>query len=422
MTTYDQRRQLESLDRDALEEYQLDRLNALLAEILPRNKFYSEKLAGSPKQLESFESLKELPFTTKDELLPTGGPPNVPANLTHPLEHYVRFHQTSGTRGRPLPVFDTADDWRWWMNCWQFVLDAAGISPTDRAMLAFSFGPFIGFWSAFDALVERGVLVAPGGGMSSLARLDLMERLAATVLFCTPTYALHLAEVARENQIDLHHLPVQKIFVAGEPGGSVPAIRERIESTWNAKLFDHSGASEIGPWGYGDPAARGLYVMECEFLAEFIGVETGEPAEEGELSHLVLTTLGRAGAPLIRYRTGDLVRPRWNTDGPCRFVLLEGGVLGRADDMLVIRGVNIYPTSIEQILRSFPEVVEYRLTARKRGQMDTVVIEVEDHLERTDRIAAELQKRLGLSIEVHLVPPMTLPRFEGKGRRFVDER
>src|SRR5690606_1802664 len=109
MTTYDQRRQLESLDRDALEEYQLDRLNALLAEILPRNKLYSEKLAGSPKQLESFESLKELPFTTKDELLPTGGPPIVPANLTHPLEHYVRFHQTSGTRGRPLPVFDTAD-------------------------------------------------------------------------------------------------------------------------------------------------------------------------------------------------------------------------------------------------------------------------------------------------------------------------
>ncbi|MCO6046465.1 phenylacetate--CoA ligase family protein [Aeoliella sp. ICT_H6.2] len=422
ITTPEQRRQLESLDRPALEAFQLDRFNALLQRILPANEFYAQKLAGSPQQLESLAELAQLPFTVKDELLPTSEQPPQPKNLTYPLEAYVRFHQTSGTRGRPLPVFDTAEDWEWWLEGWQYVLDSAGITADDRAMLAFSFGPFIGFWTAFDSLVARGTLVAPGGGMSTLQRIDVMERLQTTALFCTPTYALHLAEVAEKNQIDLKHLPVKKIVVAGEPGGSIPSIRDRIESTWHAKLTDHSGASEIGAWGYGDLAARGLHITENLCIAEFISVDTGEPAVDGELSHLILTTLGRVGAPLIRYRTGDLVRPRWNVSGGNNFVLLEGGVLGRNDDMMVIRGVNIYPTSIEQILRSFPEVVEYRLTARKRGQMDSVLIEVEDRLEETDRIAAELQKQLGLSIEVKLVEPMSLPRFEGKGRRFIDER
>lgn len=422
MQTFTSRRQLEFLDRQAIESHQLERLNELLDSILPHNEFYAQKLSSAERPLESLDELASLPFTNKDELLPTGEPPLTPRNLTHPLDRYVRFHQTSGTRGRPLPVFDTADDWQWWSDCWQYVLDAAEITSEDRAMLAFSFGPFIGFWSAFDSLTARGALVAPGGSMTSLARIDLMERLQTTALFCTPTYALHLAEVAAEHQISLEHLPVEKIVVAGEPGGSMPAIRDRIESTWNAKLTDHAGASEIGAWGYGDRHARGLHVLETEFIAEFFSVDSGEPAASGELSHLVLTTLGRIGAPLIRYRTGDLVRPVWDASGENHFVLLDGGVLGRNDDMLVIRGVNIYPSSIEQILRSFPEVVEYRLTARKRGEMDSLLIEVEDRMEQPDRIADELQKRLGLTVNVRLAPAMSLPRFEGKGRRFIDER
>ena len=131
----------------------------------------------------------------------------------------------------------------------------------------------------------------------------------ATVLFCTPSYALHLAEIAQQNQIDTTALQVRRIIVAGEPGGSLPAIRNRIEQAWNAKVTDHAGASEVGPWGYADRDGRGLYVNEAEFIAEFLSVETGKPAAEGELSELVLTTLGRTGCPVIRYRTGDLVRP-----------------------------------------------------------------------------------------------------------------
>src|SRR5690606_24643042 len=215
------------------------------------------------------------------------------ANCTYDATEYVRYHQTSGTRGRPLPIRDTPRDWEWWVDCWQYVLDEAEIEAGGRAMLAFSFGPFIGFWSAFDALVSRGVLAVPGGGMSSLARIDLMERMKTTSLFCTPTYALRLAEVAAENQIALDHLPVEKIVVAGEPGGSVPAIRQQIESTWNATVIDHAGASEVGAWGVGDREGKGLAVIESEFIAEFVSVDTGEAARDGELAQLVLTSLGR---------------------------------------------------------------------------------------------------------------------------------
>ena len=422
----EQRRRFEALDRTALADHQLSRLNELLATILPANSFYAKKLATAPHRLEHLDQLSELPLTTKEELLADDAANHWPANLTWPVERYVHYHQTSGTRGRPLSVCDTAVDWQWWVDSWQYVLDAAEITSADRSLLAFSFGPFIGFWSAYDALVARGTMAIPGGGMNTLARLDLIKRTGTTALFCTPTYALHLVEVAEEHSINLAHFEVRKIVVAGEPGGSVPATRQRIEAAWNARLTDHGGASEVGPWGYGDRKQQGLHILESEFIPEFQPVvppaEAGSPGAMGGVSHLILTSLGRPGMPILRYRTGDLVKPVWPAEGPNRFVLLEGGVLGRADDMMVIRGVNIFPSSIEQILRSFPEVVEFRLTARKRGEMDELVVEVEDRLQDPGRIAEELQLRLGLKVDVRLAPAMSLPRFEGKAQRFVDQR
>ncbi|MEM9658719.1 MAG: AMP-binding protein [Planctomycetota bacterium] len=416
------RRRLEALDEAALKDRQLARLNDLISAILPSNQFYADKFAGLEFPLTSWERFYELPFTSKDEMLASAGTHARPANLSWPIEQYVYFHRTSGTRGRPLAVYDTAEDWRWWIESWQFVLDAAEIESDDRAMLAFSFGPFIGFWSAHAALIERGTLAIPGGGMSSLARLNLIEQTSATTLLCTPTYALHLAETAAEHKIDLASLGVRKMIVAGEAGGSIVSTRQRIESAWQAQVVDHAGASEVGPWGYADAERVGLHVLQSEFIPEFFSVETGDRARPGELAHLVITALGRRGMPAIRYRTGDLVRPTWPEGRENRFVLLRGGVLGRADDMMVIRGVNLFPSSVEQILRSFPEVVEYRLTARRKGAMDEVEIEVEDRLRDSQRIANELQLRLGLRIAVRQAPMMSLPRYEGKGRRFVDER
>jgi phenylacetate-CoA ligase len=421
-TTYEERRRLERLDRQSLKDHQLRRLNSLLAAIVPANRFYAEKLAAVQLPLSSLGAIAELPFTSKDELLSGPLACDHTANLTYPPERYVRYHRTSGTHGRPMVVLDTADDWQWWVDTWQFVLDAAELGPDDRVVMAFSFGPFIGFWSAHDAVVARGALVIPTGGMDTLSRLEIIRGSGATAVFCTPSYALRLAEVAADNNINLATLQVRKIVVAGEPGGSLPAVRGRIESAWNAKVIDHGGATEVGPWGYSDADGRGLHVVESEFIAEFHSVETGRAAGEGELSELVLTTLGRAGCPVIRYRTGDLVRPRWNSSGTNRFVFLEGGVLGRSDDMLIIRGVNVFPSSVEQIVRSFPEVAEYRMTVRKADEMDALSIEIEDTMNDPERVAKELRLRLGLRVDMRCVPIGSLPRFDGKGKRFVDER
>ncbi|QDU27510.1 Phenylacetate-coenzyme A ligase [Anatilimnocola aggregata] len=420
-TTASDRWHRQQLSRDSLRAWQLERLNKLLVDVISHNRFYLDKLGKLVHPLTSLDQLSEMPFTYKDELVTAPAQGEFAANLTYPLERYVRYHHTSGTRGRPMPVLDTADDWQWWIETWQYVLDAAEVRTEDRAALAFSFGPFIGFWSAYDAAVARGLMVIPTGGMNSRSRLEMIRSTQATVLFCTPSYALHLAEVAHENQIDPRALHVRKVIVAGEPGGSVPATRERIEQAWNATLIDHAGASEVGPWGFSRDD-RGLHIVESEFIAEFFSVATGEPATDGELSELVLTSLGRRGSPLIRYRTGDLVRPQFNASGDCRFVLLEGGVLGRADNMLVVRGVNVFPSSIEHILRGFPEVVEFRVTATKAGAMDALAVEVEDRLAQPERIAREMQLRLGLKIDVQLVALGTLPRFEGKGQRFIDRR
>lgn len=410
------------LDRPALAALQLKKLNRLLANILPHNAFYQRKLAGLPPQLHDLQQLAGIPITTKEELQPDPAQQPLAANCTWPIEKYVRCHHTSGTHGRPLVVLDTADDWHWWLEAWQYVLDAAEVTARDRALLAFSFGPFIGFWSAFDAIVQRQSLVIPAGGMGSLSRLEMIRNTHPTVLFCTPSYALRLVEVAAEHKIDLTRSSVERIIVAGEPGGSVVSTRQRIEAAWGVRVIDHAGASEIGPWGFADADQRGLHVNEAEFIPEFISVDTGQPAREGELAHLYLTTLGRCGAPVLRYRTGDLVRPRWSATGSCRFVLLEGGVLGRADDMMIIRGVNVFPSAIEEILHGFPEVVEHRMTARKHGALDELLVEVEDHLQQPARIAEELHLRLGLRVDVRCVPLLSLPRFDGKGHRFIDER
>jgi len=419
-----------SESRESLDAIKLARLRELLRTILPHNRFYADKLGRvlpRPADLTTLADLADWPFTFKEELVAAAAGSGRPANLTWPVERYVRFHQTSGTHGRPLLVFDTVDDWGWWMACWRLVLERGGVGPGDRVLVASSFGPYVGFWSAFEAVIAASAMAIPGGGLSSAGRLEILRGAEATVLVATPSYALHLAEVAEQSKIDVAALPVRLVVVAGEPGGSVPAVRARIAAAWDADVLDHAGATEVGPWGVGDLRGPGLDVIEPFFHAEFLALESGRPAAKGELSELVLTTLGRAGAPLIRYRTGDLVRPTWASAadvaaGACPWVRLAGGVLGRADDMLVVRGVNIFPGAIDDIVRGFPEVVEHRLTVGTRESLDELQLEIEDRLNAPDRVARELQLRLGLRVAVEAVPVGSLPRFEGKARRIVDRR
>ncbi len=367
------------------------------------------------------DAWRTIPPLTKSELVV--GPGQTSRLFTGEPRRYVRYHQTSGTAGRPMPIYDTAEDWRWWLDCWDHVLAAAAVTDRDVAMMAFSFGPFIGFWTANDSLVRRGALVIPGGGLSSQSRVNLIVEQHATVLLCTPSYAIRLATAAREIGVDPARSAVTRIIVAGEPGGSVPATRYAIENAWGATVIDHAGASEVGAWGFGSAGGAGLHVIETEFIAEicdFSQDSNGVPVDPGADGELVLTNPGRAGGPLLRYRTGDVVQ---NPDGPpppgCGFLHLPGGIRGRADDMVVIRGVNIYPSSIEAIVRQIDPAVEYEVMVDRTGDLDNLSVRIEAPPATAQSLASMLADRLAVRVNVQAIEPGTLPCSAGKAQRWI---
>lgn len=418
----------ETMPREQLRQLRLQKLQAMLAEIHGKNRFYTakfEQIGFSPGDLRSLADLQCLPLTTKTELVKDQAADGFAANLTYPPSAYVRFHQTSGTTGTPLRVFDTAKSWAWWGRCWGYVLAGAGITAEDKFFCAFSFGPFIGFWSAVEGLRQIGAMFIPGGGRSSLDRLHLMRETGSTVLCCTPTYALHLLEVIRENNFDMSHLKIHTTVHAGEPGANVPATKHRIEEGWAARCYDHAGASEIGAYSFECQAQpNGIHVIESEFIVEVLNPVTGQPVAPGEKGEMVVTNLGRWGFPAIRYRTGDVVVANEDRCECGRtFLRLEGGIIGRADDMVTVRGVNVFPSAIENFVRRYKEVDEFRVTVGKRGEMDELTIEVElaegaDGDSISKAIARSIHSSLGLRPTVKTIPHDTLPRFELKARRF----
>ena len=413
---------LETAPPERTRARQLERFNALLAEILPHNRFYAAKFGALPLPLD-WNDFMSLPFTTKRELVAdqTAAPP-LGTIATYPPERYLTYHQTSGTTGRPLMILDTRESWNWWIECWQYVYRSAGVTDRDRLFLAFSFGPFIGFWAAHAAGRRLGALSIPSGGLDSKARLQMMASTRATVLLSTPTYALRLAEVAREEQIDLSTFGVHATIHAGEPGASIPAVRDRIQAAWGATCFDHSGATEVGAYGYTCAAQTGLHIIESEFIVEILDSRTGVPAAPGALGELVVTNLGRSGWPVIRYRTGDLVRAGGHAcDCGRTFLLLPGGLIGRADDLMVLRGINIYPSSIEAIVREF-DVEEFRIIRTRRQEMEELAVEVEATDEIASALADAFSQRLAVRIPTRAMPVGALPRFELKARRVVDRR
>ncbi|XZE19186.1 phenylacetate--CoA ligase family protein [Pirellulaceae bacterium SH449] len=421
LSSFESRRAFLHLPRADLQTYQLGRLNALLRRVLPANSYYRNKLQGDCLQLDSLNQWQEFPLSTKSEWLATTED-GVAKHHTYWGEQaqslYHRYHRTSGTHGRPMVIQDTKADWEWWTNTWQYVLDACQIESSDRILMAFSFGPFIGFWSAHDACLKRDCLVIPSGGMSTVARLEMIRTSQPSVLFATPSYALHLAQAARERGQSLRDSSIRIVFVAGEPGGSIPSVRAQIEQNFGARVMDHAGATEIGPWGFGASDGNGLHVIESEFIAEFLPLEGRNSGDSNsDYRELVLTSLGRVGAPVLRYRTGDIVKPRYDNCSDTTFVELEGGILGRADDMFVVRGVNLFPSSIEAILRQFESVKNFRINLDKRGAIDEVTLDVDVAENQVPAIEEALQVQLGLRISVRATSPGSLPASEGKAKR-----
>ncbi|HWD19028.1 MAG TPA: AMP-binding protein [Verrucomicrobiae bacterium] len=418
---------LETPSRAEIEAGQLARLRHLVAEMLPRNGFYRAKLGGLNPAVASLADFSaRFPFTTKQELIDDqAGAPPFGTNLTFPLESYTRFHQTSGTTRAPLRWLDTPESWRSMVESWKAIYRAAGVQAGDRIYFAFSFGPFLGFWLAFDAAQDLGCLCLPGGGLSTEGRWRAILDNGATVLCCTPSYALRLAEAASAAGRPVSDSAVRALIVAGEPGGSVPATRRRLQSYWpQARIVDHHGMTETGPVSCECPHQTGaLHILENAYLAEIID-DNGRPAAPGAPGELVLTTLTRTASPLLRYRTGD--RAQFAAACACGRPdrALAGGILGRVDEMVIVRGVNVYPTALEDVLRGFAEIVEYQAQLDRSGSLAELTLQIEPAADCTDsaalvqRLQLALHAAFNLRIPITVAAPGALPRYEMKARRW----
>jgi phenylacetate-CoA ligase len=427
VTFFDRAR--ETAPAEQLRAWQWERLRAGLGELWGANRFWQARLEAAglrdPRDLATWDDFARLPRLAKADLVadqtahrPFG------SNLTYPLDHYVRAFQTSGTTGHPLRWLETEASWSWWARCWAFVFRGAGLGPGDRVFFPFSFGLFIGFWAGLEGARTLGALAIPGGGQDSPTRLHWIRELGATALVCTPSYALHLAEVAAQQGVDPSALAVRTTVHAGEPGAGIPAVRERIQAMWQARAYDHAGMTEVGAYGFECAAQAGLHVNELEFVAEVLDPESGRPVAPGEVGELTLTNLGRWGAPVLRYRSGDRVRL---APEPCAcgrtFPRLAGGILGRVDDMLVVRGINVFPSALEGIVRRFAGVDEFQIEVFRRGAMDEVRLLLEIDGQPADplcqSVAEAVRRDVGIRIDVAPVPARSLPRWELKARRVV---
>ncbi len=414
------------IDRVRLRSNQWRKLRSIVLNLATTDSFYGKKIrewelkVSRLNRIDDF--IAQVPFTTKADIqADRADNPPFGTNLTRAIHQYTRFCQTSGTStGQPMAWLDTPESWEAMLKCWQRVFEAAGlVKGRDRIFFAFSFGPFLGFWTAYEA-AAKDYLVIPAGGLSSQARLEAMARYGATVLCCTPTYALRLGELIGESSgVERMSLRINKIIVAGETGGSVPEVRSRLEKLWESRVFDHHGMTEVGPVSYeAEDMPRQLIVLEDAYLAEVVDPQTGKEVEDGECGELVLSTLDRTACPLLRYRTGDWVKKKLHRGR----LILDGGILSRLDDMVVVRGVNIYPSAVEAVVRQFPEVIEFMVEQRKVDAMDEIelLVEVDGNVAKPllKKIESKLRDTFSLRIPVRLAEPGSLPRHEFKAKRW----
>ena len=427
-------REVETASRDEMRMLQFKKLERLLNKVYTSNAFYLNKFRQfgiALSDVRSLDDLRKLPFTTKREFEEDQEKhPPFGMNLTEPLENYVQYHQTSGTTGKPLKFLDTRESWEWRGKVACHILKGAGVNRADRILFPFNFGPYTAFWVMYEGAYQLGILIIPTGGWNSLQRLECMIENKATVIPTTPTYALALVETARENGIDLASSSVRSLLLSGEPGALIPHVREKLQKIWKASCFDYIGLTEVGTWGFQcTEELDGVHILESEFIAEIVDSKTGRPVSEGEVGELVLTNLGRSCMPAIRYRTGDLVKAK---KGVCScgrtFRVLEGGILGRKDEMIIIRGVNVFPNVLANIVESYIQAGDdYQIEVYKEGGIDEIAIKLqmkeEEKKEMIRRaVQDEVKGKLNLRVGVEIVPRGTLPKFDYKAKRFIDRR
>lgn len=426
--------EFETLPREALAAIQLRRLQALVERVYNLVPFYRRKLdeAGiKPGDIRSLKDLRRLPFTTKQDLRD-----NYPFGLfAVPMEQVVRIHASSGTTGKPTVVGYTQRDIRTWSELMARTLSAAGVHRGDIVHNAYGYGLFTGGLGFHYGIEYLGASVIPVSGGNTRRQIMLLQDFGPTVITCTPSFLLHLYDVAKEMGVDFANLKLRVAICGAEPWSE--AMRQEIERKMNIDAIDIYGLSEvIGPGVSVEciEAKNGLHIFEDHFLPEIIDPETLEPLPPGEFGELVFTTLTKEAFPLIRYRTRDIsaLYPE-----PCRCgrtLVRMSRIKGRTDDMLIIRGVNVFPSQIEAVLMEIKGVEpHYQIVVDRVGQMDSLEIQVEvDEATFSDEVRKlqELEKKierhikdyLGVSAKVRLVEPRSIPRSEGKAQRVIDKR
>ena len=428
--------EIERRSRAVMTRWQSERLREQVRHAAAHSPFYRRKLKAAgvkPALIRTMADLERLPFTTKDELKENqAARPPWGDVLAVPLAEVLRVHLTSATTGRPLAFLDTREDWHGFYHSYARSLYAYGVRKTDMVMAAFSYGPWIGYWSGFYAAQDLGCLVFPVGGLSTDQRMDALLNYPITVLGCTPSYALFLAEHAAKKGIDLaKDTKIRITWHTGEPGASIPATKARIEGAFGARAYDLPGLTEIAAWGFECDARAGLTHVHEDYCYPEVLDEQDRPVGPGGRGELVFTSLYRKAMPLIRYRTRDIVQVA-DRRCPCGRTLIafEGGVLARLDDMKKVRGIIVYPRRIEELVRPHAAVDEFQIVFRRHAGLDEIVVRIDPSpslslAERTAlraRLEESLRTGLGLRATVEITEPGALPRWDHKAKRVRDER
>jgi phenylacetate-CoA ligase len=424
-------------DLDRLKLFKLRKHCEWAVERSPFHRRNFEEAGFEPGQLKTIDDLRRIPVMTRAEWMDSQAAlPLFGDLITATRDEAIRYHLTSGTSGRqPLRVLDSMKDWEWIAEMWCYGFWGFGVRPGDTVFFAFSYGSFIGFWGAHYCCEKIGALVLPSGNMTTENRVRQIIEMDATTVCATPTYALRMAQVAREQGFDLPGSKVNKLIVSGEPAGSIPAVKRMLEEQWGAKCGDTAGMTEIGTIMIFEGADQpgGTTIIEDNFIEEVVDPETLEPKDYGEEGERICTSFGRGFIPLIRYRTGDLVKkvPHTVSSSGRTWDIYEGGILGRSDDMKLIRGTNVYPRAVEAIVREYPEIDEFQIVLwRKDNVQDEITVKIDikpDSGANEAGLLETLGKDLarnheGLRFNVEAVPHGELPRFELKAKRLKDER
>jgi len=423
----------ECMDRDELRQLQLEQLQATLSRVYMNVPFYRKKfdeLSIDPDEFRSLEDIRKLPFTTKHDLRD-----NYPYGLfAVPLREVVRIHASSGTTGMSTVVGYTKNDIKTWSNLVARVLTAGGVTKDDVVQIAFGYSLFTGGFGLHYGAERIGASVIPISSGNTARQIKIMQDFKTTALVCTPSYAMLIADTIHEMGININSLSLKYGLFGAEPWSE--KMRQEIQDKLKIIATDNYGLSEVmGPGVAGECMERkGLHINEDHFFVEIINPETLEPVPSGDMGELVITTLAKEAFPVIRFRTRDLTRliPELC---PCgRKMLRMQRVMGRTDDMLIIRGVNVFPLQIENVLMSIEGTEpHYQIVVDRKGALDDVTVMVEvseaiffDEMKKQNELMETIKKRLSselnISVNVKLVEKKSLERTEGKAKRVIDKR